>query len=180
MTVIIPRSLPERKQLEHFAKLMPELDPGAVQACLLMLQTAARCSNAADQYFSKYNLSEGRFSVLIMLYRECTLLKHSDALSPAELAEMLDISRASVSGLLDSLKRDKLVSRKGRNDDRRKIDIKLTKKGEAILLDILPEHYRRINKIFNAVCAEEKETLIRILLKISSSINLLNKDELEA
>jgi DNA-binding MarR family transcriptional regulator len=63
-------------------------------------------------------------------------------LEPREIAHLAGVTRAAVSGVLNTLERDALVERTREQDDRRLITVRLTEEGERVLR----EAYRRQNR----------------------------------
>lgn len=77
-----------------------------------------------ERWAEKFGLSEGRFQILIRL-------KHqpNGRFAMGELAEMLDVSPRTVTGLVDNLERDGLVKRVDDPTDRRSVYAELTDQG---------------------------------------------------
>src|SRR5256714_10284780 len=67
-----------------------------------------------ERWAERFGLSEGRFQVLVRLKHQPT-----GRFTMGELAEMLDVSPRSVTGLVDNLERDGLVKRVDDPADRR-------------------------------------------------------------
>ncbi|HXN02171.1 MAG TPA: MarR family transcriptional regulator [Candidatus Dormibacteraeota bacterium] len=76
------------------------------------------------RWAERFGLSEGRFQLLVRL-------KHqpSGRFAMGELAEMLDVSPRTVTGLVDNLERDGLVKRVDDPTDRRSVYAELTDQG---------------------------------------------------
>jgi DNA-binding MarR family transcriptional regulator len=77
-----------------------------------------------ERWADQFGLSEGRFQILVRLKHQPT-----GRFTMGELAEMLDISPRSVTGLVDNLERDSLVKRVDDPDDRRSVYCELTEQG---------------------------------------------------
>ena len=77
-----------------------------------------------QRWADRFGLSEGRFQILVRL-------QHQEAgrLTMGELAEMLDVSPRSVTGLVDNLERDGLVKRVDDPSDRRSVYAEITEQG---------------------------------------------------
>ena len=80
-------------------------------------------NHVMERYFAGRGLSEGKFKILMLLF---DAKDHS--LSPTELAKQSNVTKATITGLLDGLVRDGFVSRTHQNKDKRKISIELTKR----------------------------------------------------
>ena len=99
---------------------------------------------------------------------------HNDkGLSPSELAGNLGVTRATVTGLLDGLERENLVRREPNLSDRRALMIHLTSEGKKRLETILPEHFKRIQKLMSGLDDNEKGNLIALLKKVGANLTVL-------
>lgn len=106
-------------------------------------------------------LSIAAFNVLTILSR-C-----GEEGSPMhELGELLLVSRANVTGLVDCLKRKGLVARVVSRDDRRVRLVRLTKKGESLLEEILPRHYSEVRDALEGMSDSAKADLSRLLARL--------------
>jgi len=77
-----------------------------------------------ERWAERFGLSEGRFQILVRLKHQPT-----GRFTMGELAEMLDVSPRSVTGLVDNLERDGLVRRVDDPNDRRSVYAELTEQG---------------------------------------------------
>lgn len=110
-----------------------------------------------------HGLSLGAFNVLMILSRNA-----DEGCPMHELGELLLVSRANVTGLVDCLARRGLVARKQDEKDRRVRLVRLTKAGEKMLETILPGHYARVREMLRSVNDKEKEQLSKLLVKLRS------------
>lgn len=69
-----------------------------------------------------------------------------DAASIGELAERLHLRHHSVVGLIDRLVRRQLVRRRPSRLDRRRVDLELTARGEALLRRLAASHLRELRQ----------------------------------
>lgn len=124
----------------------------------LLLQTMGR-------FMAEYGLSKSTLNVLM-------LLRHGPAegMQLHDLGELLLVSRANVTGLIDHLEERGLVKRVIDDQDRRARFARITKKAEALLDEFMPAHYGRMNNLLQDLQTEEKETLVGLLRKVRASI----------
>ncbi len=81
-----------------------------------------------ERWAEQHGLSEGRFQILVRLQHQA-----DGRLAMGELAEMLDVSPRTVTGLVDNLERDGFVKRVDAPDDRRSVCAEITEQGrEAV------------------------------------------------
>lgn len=133
---------------------------GNMRACFEVLAVAAAIDRACAVRLAPYRLSEGKFVLLFLLEG------HRDGLSAHELAERAGVTRATITGLLDGLERDGLVSRHAHAEDRRKITVRLTDSGQAVARGLFDEHALWIASLFAGFSADERRTLSGFLQRI--------------
>ncbi len=163
------KDLPDKAILEKFASRYPEVDINAVLQFLHLLGVASELSIGLDKFLSRYNLLQGRWWVLILLMREDNFIS-----SPSRLAEQAGVSRATMTGLLDSLARESLIERIVDEKDKRQTQIKLTKKGLKKLDEVMPDYYQRLGNLMSVIDKEEGEILMRILGKLKQNLTIFD------
>jgi DNA-binding MarR family transcriptional regulator len=148
------------------ANRRPGMDPSACGVLLHLLRTGDEAFRVMDENFSSHGMSEGRFTVLMLLGRRAILEPDAKGVTPAELAEMSGVTRATMTGLIDTLERDGLVVRRPDAADRRMMNVVITDAGHAKMESMLPEHFRRIGTLMADLSEEDRATLQRLLSKI--------------
>ncbi|MBL1456652.1 MAG: MarR family transcriptional regulator [Methylophaga sp.] len=156
------KDLPDADILKKFADRYSEVDIDRVMQFLTFLRVGTDLSNGLDRYLEAHALLQGRWWVLVLLMRE-----DDGCSSPSKLAGKAGVSRATMTGLLNSLQRDKLVTKMVSHEDRRQTLIKLTTKGQAKLDEVMPEYYRRVNQLMSVLTEAESKTLMQILAKLN-------------
>ena len=166
------RAVPKYEALETLSQRIPEAEPGAVQAYLYLLKISSDLFSMLDGHFARYGLSRGRFFVLM------TLLHAPDhSLLAGEIANRLGVARATMTGLVHGLEREGLVRRAPSEQDRRRIHIRLTRKGRTFLDSILPDHYRRVGRFMAQLTSAEQKTLAHLLDKLGTGLTALEGPE---
>jgi DNA-binding MarR family transcriptional regulator len=161
-------ALPKEKCLQDLASRYPQIDLSSLQLYLLFINVSSELSFAREAHFGRYELSPGRFTLLMLL-----LEGPKEGVSPSELAKMSAVSGATITGLLDGLENAGLVRRIENVSDRRATLAQLTPKGRAHLEKILPDHFARLMKLMKDLSKPEKKTLIACLNKIQKQIPAL-------
>jgi len=162
------RNLPAHEELEAFVSRYPEVDVDAVEAFLLLIRSSYNTTASFDVCFSHYELSEGRFGVMMLL-----LTSPDGMLAPSELADRLHVTRGTITGLLDGLERTELIMRQAHSEDRRMLTICLTSRGRELLERVVPEHFQRIMRVMSVLSHEERTQLAGMLRKIDAAIRSL-------
>ena len=156
-------SFVDRQTLQNLANRYPELDIASVETCLAFLNTTADVYAALNVHFARYNLSMGKFTLLMQLFQA-----DEQKLTPSECAERTGVTRATITGLLDGLERDKLIIRQPYPADRRMLSVQLTDKGRELLSQMLPDHFCRTTNLMADLTEAEKKILIELLTKVKN------------
>ncbi len=109
----------------------------------------------------------GRFTVLRTIF-----LSPDRRLTQNEVAAKLNITSATVTFLVDGLQKDGLVDRLTNEADRRSVHVELTEKGLEVCKRLIPEMAHMAASFSDGLSAEEKETLLGLLLRFRQ--NALN------
>ena len=175
MPYLLLKDLPRYECLLEAAKEFPDLDPSAAEAFLHLLYTGDEVFGVSDRNLADHHISHGRFGVLMLLWRSvqpraAKMLGTDPCVAgprtPAELAEAAGVTRATMTGLIDTLERDGFVKREPDPDDRRMMSVLLTPRGERFLLEFLPGHFKSIASLMSTLTETERKTLVRILVKV--------------
>ena len=180
MKMLLVKKIPEKEAIESFISYFPDADPMAVLAMINLLHVSTEVFSALDVHFARNNISQGRFHVLMKLSKAehdaCARgEKTPPAITPAEIAEFVDVTRATITGLLDKLESDELITRVPSKKDRRKQNIYLTDKGRNYMKTFLPEHLRRVGYLMSNLTPEESKELIRLLSKVKDAVPLVRE-----
>lgn len=164
--MLLLKEVPQYECLLERSKRYPELDPSAMEAFLHLLRTSTEVIDALGDLLAGYQISQGRFVVLILLNRD-----PAKPVNPADLAERANVTRATMTGLIDTLERDGFVKREHVPDDRRMMLVRLTASGRRFLDRILPDYFRRITALMGQLTAAERKTLVVLMRKIGDCMS---------
>jgi DNA-binding MarR family transcriptional regulator len=165
MPLLMLKDLPRYECLLEAARNFPDLDPSACEAYLNLLRAGDEAYRQSESFFNEHNISPGRFTVLMLLYDK--FAGEPLPRTPAELADKAGVTRATITGLVDTLERDGLVTREHDSGDRRMMLVHLTHKGHTALREILPGHFRGMAALMAPLSEGERRTLVRLLEKIA-------------
>lgn len=130
-----------------------------VRLCFQVLSLASAMDRDCALQLGKHGLTEGRFVLLFLLRQE------PNGLSPFELAEKAGITRATVTGLLDGLEKQALLTRHHDQADRRMVTVRLTPQGQQMAERLTEEHSRWIAQLLSGLSTPEKAEFSRLLGK---------------
>jgi len=161
------KDLPRYECLLGAAREFPDLDPSATEVFLNLLRTGDEAFRVVEAHLARHDITQGRFGVLMALWA-CggTKAVGSGSLSPAVLAERTGVTRATITGLVDTLERDGLVVRSPDPEDRRMLSVGITPRGEKLLRKILPSHFRQMAWLMEPLSESDRKTLVRLLTKV--------------
>ena len=147
-------------------------DPLSTQAVLNLIYTYDVFHQASSRYMAHYGLSKSSLNILL-------LLRHGPAegMQLHDLGELLLVSRANITGLMDSLEEKGWVERVVHSSDRRVRYARITGKAEALLDEFMPVHYRHVKSLLQDLSNEEKETLAVLLKKARRSMTTQSANE---
>jgi len=166
MPRLLIKSLPRYECLLDASQRFPDLDPSACEAFLHLLRAGDETERLIDDHLAAHAISPGRFTVLMLLMEKSKLCPPPS--TPAELAEKASVTRATMTGLIDTLERDGYVTREPDPEDRRMMSVRLTSKGEGRLKEILPGYFQRIAWLMSSLSESERKVLVRLLTKIAT------------
>lgn len=160
------RDLPTYEAIAARTARYPDVDAAAVEATYVLFRVSTDALAAFETYFRRFGCSIGRFTPMAVLNRDPDV-----GLAPSVLAERCGVTRATMTGLLDGLERDKLVKRQTNRGDRRMVSVVLTAKGRAFMDQILPDYYRRIAGLMGGLTHEEKRLLVSLVKKVNAGVS---------
>jgi len=162
------RDLPKYETIRQHSERYPQIDPRAVEAFLVLLRTATDTLDAFDAHLHRLGMSQGKFTVLMLLNRN-----PERGVNPSELAEKAGVTRATMTGLLEGLEREKMISRQGDRSDRRRAVVRLTTSAREFLDGMLPDYYTQVHELMVDLTEEDKHHLTQLLGKLSHRLPMI-------
>lgn len=90
-----------------------------------------------------------------------TLLDEEGPLPMRALADSLDVSRASTTGIVDRMEQRGLVERNRDEDDRRIVRVALTEAGRQLITGMATERRGRLSSLLDELTNDELDALLR-------------------
>src|SRR3989440_793001 len=163
------RLLPRQQVLFDLAPHIPEVDTTSVGTYLLFTWVAHEVFAAQQAFFDRFDLSEGKLVVLLLL-RQAAHYR----LTPSALAEAAGVTRGTITGLLAGLEGSGLVKRMEHPEDRRMFSIELTQKAIDLFEQVLPERFKHIGEFMSSLSEEEQQQLRALLEKMTRGLPTLS------
>lgn len=159
------RDIPKKELLNELSDKFSEINVNAVESCIALLRTASDISKVLDKHFSKHGISEGKFTVLMMLYRQSDY-----QLTPISLSQKAEVTKGTMTGLIAGLEKQGFIEKISNPCDKRGYLVRLTSKGISTLEEILPTHYKLIGEIMNGLKNDQLKELISLLNLLSRNL----------
>lgn len=166
----VPKGFPDSEAMNFFARLFKVSDVSGIEALIAVKRIAHNLIRSTEAYFSKFGISSGGFRLMMLLLRR-------GRIAPAEMADCMDVSRATITGLIDTLANLNYITREPDQNDRRVILVSLTDAGRAKLEEFLPIYYEHISKTMQPFSAAERKQLINLMYKLNDSLNFVQDTE---
>ena len=142
----------------------PDIDHQSVRTCLYFMRVAKKATGVMSDHFARAGISPGKYSILM----ELVSLPPGNTLSPSELADRVGVTRPTVTGLIDGLKRQGFIKRNVDPQDRRKVVLMLTSKGRDFIDGLMPVQFRKMSAIFDGLSKPQQDELCGLLFEIES------------
>ncbi len=118
-----------------------------------------RFNNVLDDF------NKGEFGLLNYIYFE------TKEVSAGILSEKMQVSTARIASILNSLETKKLIKRNIGVDDKRKVVVELTSKGNEIIKSYQEDIVNKVTYIISKIGQEKAKQYFDIMLEINSIIN---------
>lgn len=105
------------------------------------------------------------------------MLEQIGDLSLSELSERIRAQNSTVTGIIDRMEREGLVSRERSKEDRRVVYIKLTSKGRKLAEEIPVEPMEIFRGALEVLTPAETRELVKILGKVARKVRATVSDE---
>jgi DNA-binding MarR family transcriptional regulator len=149
---------------EDFDRVWPGGRRTATEAFMNLVRTADAGINRVAQLLRPFDLTPAGGLVL-------SALADAGPLSPSQLSERLIVTRATMTGLLDSLERRGHLRRAPHPTDRRGLLVEITSRGKRVA-----DEFRRVihaaeAEWLGALSETQQRTLIRLLQRVQDALN---------
>jgi|SRR5579859_135915 len=153
------------KVVPDFAERYPGASPKATEAAMNIVRTADLLVRRIGELVQPFGLSPSSGLALGILADAGT------PLPPNQIADRLIISRATMTGLLDSLEKRGYVRRLPHATDRRMLLIELTDTGRRVAHDFRLVVHQHQKGWLGALSEQEQNELIESLHQLQSSLS---------
>lgn len=164
-----PTLIQSKRQIDRYNL---DVDAQAILVAARLMEAGAKLGHAAEVHFSRFGLSTGRYRLL------ADLEDNGGEELPSQLANNLGVTRATVTGLIDTLERDGLVTRRASAADGRQKSVALTERGVHKLREMAPEHFARLEAMVGLLTSEERTVFLDLLGRVTEGISALTAESI--
>ena len=147
--------------LARLSARMPELPLDDVLILRLILLLAHDFGRTLEHRIRPHGLGEAEFRVLTALFSQPDGIAH-----PSDLCARASQSPANLSRISDALVRHEWITRGACESDRRRMVLRITPKGEALVREILPPMFLGLRELYRNHTVEEKHAMIDWLKRL--------------
>lgn len=159
---LAPRDEIFKKSLSEFA----DIDESKIDLLMRIDKFRDALERAKQKHLQHWNMSEGRLMVIMAIW--CS---GDGTIKASDIAQELGVTRATMTGLIDSLMRDEFIAKKDCPEDRRVAYLSLSAKGQDFLKMMMPEHTRAMKAFTDVLSDDETKEFVRILAKLQDSLS---------
>ncbi len=157
-------------QARRFGERYREFDWNSTEVILSFAHTYDVLWQHFSARMAEFGLSLAAFNTLMILASS-----EGGGCTQRDLSKLLLVSRANVTGLVDSLIHKGLVSRTTDRADRRVCHVRITAEGRRRLKALLPGHYREVRRVASGLGPSGTKQFTAFLEKIREQISLKGK-----
>jgi MarR family transcriptional repressor of emrRAB len=155
------------QNMRRTAKRLPGLPVTEALLSRVIILMGKALTAHIDEVISPYQLTETEFRTLLSLFSVA-----EGGASPGHLCAGLAQSPASMTRIGDSLVARGLITRELSDQDRRRMDIKITPQGEKLVRDVLPGMFGYTRDLYKDFTETEKTRLLAALKKLFARLTM--------
>lgn len=123
-----------------------------------------------DQYVEPLGVTRSQWWVLVYLARH-------DGMIQSDLAQVLELGKAALGGLIDRLEASGLVERRSDAVDRRVKRVYLSKQATQLIKHMHVKSRETSDKILEGLSVEERNTLVKLLTVVKTNLVAMKRGD---
>lgn len=160
------------QDIDRIARQIPGMPRDRVVLNRLFFVVFKRLDDLYSRHLGRYGLNTSSFLALVML-----MGSEDNRLNPVDLSKVLVASRTQITRMTDELVTAGWLSRRPSTGDRRRIDLSLTDSGKSLILDILPQVWKLLERQWADFSPEESAEFDRLLRKMLHGLHRLGAEQ---
>jgi MarR family transcriptional repressor of emrRAB len=170
ISIRINRDPPSRlelleQSLRSLSVRVPDVPTVAILLSRVIVELGRQLSSLLEHQIRPYGLGEADFRVLSALFAE-----HEGGAYPSELCERTGQSPANMSRIGDVLVNRNLITRVLSARDRRRMVLRITDEGEALVRRVLPRLFDPLKGMFEDIGETDQLALIQQLKRVGARL----------
>jgi len=145
---------------------MPEAPMAEIMLTRLLLHIGRGMAGMLEQQIRPFGLAEAEFRVLTALFSQPEGVAH-----PSDLCARTSQSPANMSRISDALVSRDLITRVSSVQDRRRMVLRITEQGEAVVRRLLPLLHAPLKEMFGEFSEAELQQLIVQLKRLGMKLD---------
>jgi MarR family transcriptional regulator for hemolysin len=159
----VKRKAPVRAAAPARAAKLSEADNWDARLGFLMHDVSRLRRSVFDEFMKPMGLTRSQWWILAHLSRH-------DGMIQSDLANVLDLGKAALGGLLDRLEASELIERRSDDNDRRVKRIYLTSKGTQAIQDMRMKSHEVSERILEGLSIDARRALADNLALVKSNL----------
>lgn len=156
------------KGLARLSKHVPNLPAQEVQATRMLIFLGRQLMARTEQRLREFGLTEPEYHALLLTFAHS---QDNEVTSPSELCGSLTQSPANMTRLIDTLVQRNLITREPDGQDRRKLVLRTTAQGDALVNQLLPRSHAALRSIFGQLPGEDTQNLVSLLKRLATVLD---------
>jgi MarR family transcriptional repressor of emrRAB len=152
--------------------------PGVPEQDVVLLRLLKHLNGAFSvnlgALLKSHALGESDFQTLMVLFSDPDGRAH-----PSQLCHFARQSPTNMTRICDGLVERGLLTRMASLEDRRRIDLQISKRGERLVEQLLPSIYPQIELAFSALSKTEKRVLHGLLSRLATQVEGMTREQEE-
>jgi len=159
-------------RIRHYLEKLPDIDAGIVLESLALLALHHEVDLLSEVLHSRLGFNARQMETLEALFH------HPDrTLTPAQLTDVVHLTRSAMTSNLDSLERKGYLARSAHKGDRRMIAVTLTEKGIKFCEEKLPVRYHDMEKLVGLLSPDDRKILYLAYTRIAEFLKQALKED---
>lgn len=144
---------------------MPDVPFNEILLCRLLLHLGREMAAKLEQKIRPFGLAEAEFRVLTTLFSQPQGVAH-----PGDLCSRTSQSPANMSRICDALVSRDLITRVLSEQDRRRMVLRITPSGEALVKELLPKLFAPLRGMLAEFSQQDQAALIAQLKRLHGNL----------
>ncbi|NKF22865.1 MarR family winged helix-turn-helix transcriptional regulator [Solimonas marina] len=156
-----PRHMAIERALLGVRERLPDMPYERLLAARLMTHAHKHSQELSNVVLKRHALNYATYSTMMVLYGNA-----GAGMSASELAAATGEKPTNLTRVCDELYARKLIRREPSSDDRRRIELRLTRAGERLIEEVQPEIWALVSRFYEGFSAAELEQLQSMLGRV--------------